>query len=207
MLEGWKQDIEPYCRVHQHWWSTMKVKVVLNIKVMKVKVLKLGESESGSPRKRPAPAIWRIPPWICLNTHLRHRPLLRRSLYLCFRKWESLMKICEFQFQLFQQITSDISFKSHLCWLLTCFSFRQEDLHRHQQRRDNLQADIEIILTISWRKSEWILKKKNKTEVKTDFCPDFPERRLYICFHRSILFAGWFSIIIVAIIAIYDIIS
>ena len=122
MLEGWKQDIEPYCRVHQHWWSTMKVKVVLNIKVMKVKVLKLGESESGSPRKRPAPAIWRIPPWICLNAHLRHRPLLRRSLYLCFRKWESLMKICEFQFQLFQQIASDISFKSHLCWLLTRFS-------------------------------------------------------------------------------------
>ena len=161
MLEGCKQDIEPYCRVHQHWWSTMKVKVVLNIKVMKVKVvpnikvmkvkvLKLGESESGSPRKRPAPAIWRIPPWICLNAHLRHRPLLRRSLYLCFRKWESLMKICEFQFQLFQQITSDISFKSHLCWLLTRFSFRQEDLHRHQQRGDNLQADTSP-------KSSWLL--------------------------------------------------
>ena len=152
MLEGWKQDIEPYCRVHQHWWSTMKVKVVLNIKVMKVKVLKLGESESGSPRKRPAPAIWRIPPWICLNAHLRHRPLLRRSLYLCFRKWESLMKISEFQFQLFQlcfrknsiwhfiQISSVLAFDPFL------FSFRQEDLHRHQQRRDNLQADIEIIL-------------------------------------------------------------
>ena len=78
---------------------------------MKVKVLKLGESESGSPRKRPAPAIWRIPPWICLNAHLRHRPLLRRSLYLCFRKWESLMKISEFQFQLFQ-----LCFRKNSIW-------------------------------------------------------------------------------------------
>ena len=66
----------------QYWCSSMKVKVPSPSLVSK------NESESVKCRKRLAPTLRRIPPWICLHSHLWHRSLLCRSQPSLISKWE-----------------------------------------------------------------------------------------------------------------------
>ena len=151
-----------------------------------MKVLKLGESESVQPRKRLAPTLWRIPPWVCIHSHLRHRSLLRRfidqQMRTWFRKHISQLKKCS----CFRNNFTIDSYYSRAILIRFLFQTRRPSSSSAKGGQSSGRYFTETIMIVTFNYNYNIHEKKDKT----DFHPDSLERRHYIYSPPSIRFAG-----------------